>query len=73
LNRLNIDETSGAFAKEMTYLIPLDILGNTRSTPPDLGAYQNKSFPKSYFSCEEHLFLYFSTTFPVNTWHTVIL
>jgi hypothetical protein len=24
--------------------IPLDILGNTRSTPPDLGAYQNKSF-----------------------------
>jgi hypothetical protein len=43
LNRLNIDETSGAFGNS-TYLIPLDILGNTRSTPPDLGAYQNKSF-----------------------------
>jgi hypothetical protein len=42
---LNIDETSGAFAKgNSAYLIPLDILGNTRSTPPDLGAYQNKSF-----------------------------
>jgi hypothetical protein len=44
LNRLNIDETSGAFKKNSTYLIPLDILGNT--LPPDLGAYQNKSFPK---------------------------
>jgi hypothetical protein len=44
LNRLNIDETSGAFKRKFTYLIPLDILGNTRSTPPDLGAYQNKSF-----------------------------
>jgi hypothetical protein len=47
LNRLNIDETSGAFAKgNSAYLIPLDILGNTRTTPPDLGAYQNKPFPK---------------------------
>jgi hypothetical protein len=27
-------------------LIPLDILGNTRTLPPDLGAYQNKPFPK---------------------------
>jgi hypothetical protein len=44
LNRLNIDETSGAAKGNSTYLIPLDILGNTRSTPPDLGAYQNKSF-----------------------------
>jgi hypothetical protein len=47
LNKLNIDETSGAFAKgNSAYLIPLDIIGNTRTTPPDLGAYQNKPFPK---------------------------
>ncbi|MEZ7500577.1 hypothetical protein QO200_17805 [Flavobacterium sp. Arc3] len=47
LNKLNIDETSGAFAKgNSAYLIPLDILGNTRTTPPDLGAYQNMEFPK---------------------------
>jgi hypothetical protein len=46
-NKLNIDDTSGAFAKgNSAYLIPLDILGNTRTTPPDLGAYQNKPFPK---------------------------
>ncbi len=46
-NKLNIDETSAAFAKgNSTYLIPLDILGNTRTLPPDLGAYQNKTFPK---------------------------
>ena len=46
-NKLNIDETSAAFAKgNATYLIPLDILGNTRTLPPDLGAYQNKPFPK---------------------------
>jgi hypothetical protein len=46
LNRLNIDETSGAFSKgNSTYLIPLDIL-EIRATPPDLGAYQNKSFSK---------------------------
>jgi hypothetical protein len=43
LNRLNIDETSGFTKGNSTYLIPLDILGNTRYTP-DLGAYQNKSF-----------------------------
>ncbi|RTY87670.1 hypothetical protein [Flavobacterium sp. RSP15] len=46
-NKFNINETSAAFAKgNTTYLIPLDITGNTRSLPPDLGAYQNKVFPK---------------------------
>ena len=47
LNQLNIDETSAAFQKgNSTYLIPLDIIGNSRTLPPDLGAYQNKTFPK---------------------------
>jgi hypothetical protein len=47
LNRLNIDGTSSAVAKgNSSFLIPIDILGNTRSTPPDLGAYQNKPFSK---------------------------
>ena len=46
-NKFNIDETSAAFAKgNSAYLIPLDIIGNTRTLPPDLGAYQNKVFPK---------------------------
>jgi hypothetical protein len=46
-NSLTIDNTSSAFAKgNSTYLIPLDIKGNTRTLPPDLGAYQNKPFPK---------------------------
>jgi hypothetical protein len=46
-NKLNIDETSAAFAKgNSAYLIPLDIIGNTRTLPPDLGAYQSKPFPK---------------------------
>lgn len=46
-NKLNIDNTSAAFAKgSATYLVPLDIIGNTRTLPPDLGAYQNKTFPK---------------------------
>ena len=46
-NKLNIDDTSAAFAKgNSDYLIPLDILGNTRSLPPDLGAYQSKTFVK---------------------------
>ena len=46
-NKLNIDETSAAFAKgNSTFLIPLDIIGNTRSLPPDLGAFQNRPFPK---------------------------
>ena len=47
LNKFNIDETSAAFAKgNSAYLIPLDITGNTRTLPPDLGAYKNKVFPK---------------------------
>jgi len=46
-NKLNIDDTSAAFAKgNSTYLIPFDVIGNTRTLPPDLGAYQNKPFPK---------------------------
>ena len=46
-NKLNIDETSAAFAKgNATYLVPFDILENTRTLPPDLGAYQSKTFPK---------------------------
>ena len=46
-NKLNIDNTSAAFAKgNATYLVPLDVIGNTRTLPPDLGAYQNKTFPK---------------------------
>jgi hypothetical protein len=45
-NKFNIEDTSAAFAKgDATYLIPLDIMGNTRTLPPDLGAYQNKPFP----------------------------
>lgn len=44
-NKLNIDETSGAFTKgDAAYLIPLDILGSSRTLPPDLGAYQSKEF-----------------------------
>jgi len=46
-NKFNIDNTSGAFAKgNQTYSIPLDIIGNTRTSPPDLGAYQSAAFPK---------------------------
>jgi hypothetical protein len=46
-NKLNIDDTSAAFAKGNTsYLINQDIIGNTRTIPPDLGAFQNKVFPK---------------------------
>ena len=46
-NKFNIEETSAAFAKgDAAYLIPLDIMGKTRTLPPDLGAYQNKLFPK---------------------------
>ncbi len=44
-NKLNIDATSAAFAKGNTsYLIPFDILGTTRTLPPDLGAYQSNPF-----------------------------
>jgi hypothetical protein len=46
-NKLNIDNTSAAFAKgNPAYLIPLDINGKTRTSPPDLGAYQSMAFPK---------------------------
>ena len=46
-NKFNIDASSSAFAKgNSAYLIPLDIIGNTRTLPPDLGAYQSKAFPK---------------------------
>ncbi len=46
-NKLNIDKTSAAFAKgNQAYIIPLDILGITRTSPPDLGAYQSQDFPK---------------------------
>jgi hypothetical protein len=48
INNFNIDNTSSAFAKgNPAYLIPQDILGITRTLPPDLGAYQSKPFPKS--------------------------
>lgn len=47
INNFTIDDTSSAFAKgNPAYLIPLDILGVTRTLPPDLGAYQSKPFPK---------------------------
>jgi hypothetical protein len=46
-NKLNIDETSAAFQKgNASYRIPNDILGNIRTTTPDLGAYQSAPFPK---------------------------
>ncbi|KDN54026.1 hypothetical protein [Flavobacterium seoulense] len=46
-NKLNIDNTSAAFAKgNPVYAIPLDINGKTRTSPPDLGAYQSMAFPK---------------------------
>jgi hypothetical protein len=46
-NKFNIDQTSAAFAKgNQAYIIPVDILGNTRTSPPDLGAYQSKDFVK---------------------------
>ena len=45
-NKLNISATSAAFAKgNAAYLITKDILGTTRSLPPDLGAYKNAPFP----------------------------
>lgn len=47
INKFNIDSNSPVVSKgNSIYLIPLDILGSTRTTPPDLGAYQNKPFPK---------------------------
>lgn len=47
INNFNINNSSPASAKgNSAYLIPLDILGISRTLPPDLGAYQNKPFPK---------------------------
>ncbi|WP_281335929.1 hypothetical protein [Flavobacterium eburneipallidum] len=47
INNFTIENSSPAFAKgNPAYLIPLDIIGNTRTLPPDLGAYQTKDFPK---------------------------
>lgn len=47
LNNFRIDNSSAAFAKgSNAYLVPLDILGNSRSLPPDLGAYQSSPFTK---------------------------
>lgn len=47
-NKFNIDNTSAAFAKgNQAYLIPQDIIGITRTSPPDLGAYQNAAFLKA--------------------------
>ncbi|MFA9188689.1 hypothetical protein AAGV33_15410 [Flavobacterium sp. FBOR7N2.3] len=46
-NKLDIDNTSAAFAKgNPAYSIPLDINGKTRTSPPDLGAYQSMDFPE---------------------------
>ncbi|MEP6804026.1 MAG: hypothetical protein ABI892_05860 [Flavobacterium sp.] len=46
-NKLNIDNNSAAFAKgNQAYIIPIDIIGKTRTSPPDLGAYQSAAFPK---------------------------
>jgi hypothetical protein len=47
-NKLNIDNSSSAFEKgNSSYLVPLDIIGNNRLLPPDLGAYQSKEFPEN--------------------------
>lgn len=46
-NQFNIDDTSSAYAKgNAEYRVPIDIIGNTRTFTPDLGAYQSKPFPK---------------------------
>jgi hypothetical protein len=46
-NKLNINTTSASFAKgNQAYIIPLDIIGAARTSPPDLGAYQSAVFPK---------------------------
>lgn len=45
INKFNINSASPAVAKgNALYLVPLDIIGNTRTATPDLGAYQNKPF-----------------------------
>ena len=47
-NKLNIDDTSGAFeAGNPLYLVIKDVLGNNRNpNKPDIGAYANKPFPQ---------------------------
>ncbi len=46
-NKLNIKETSAAIGLGSTnYFVPLDILGVSRTSPPDLGAYQNAAQPE---------------------------
>lgn len=46
LNKFNISATSAAFEKgNSSYLIPFDIIGKSRTSPPDLGAYQSMPFP----------------------------
>ena len=46
-NKLFIDDTSGVVGKgSNSFYIEKDILNRTRSTPPDLGAYQNAPFPE---------------------------
>ena len=46
-NKLNIKETSAAIGLgSANYLVPLDILGTSRTIPPDLGAYQNAIQPE---------------------------
>ena len=48
INNFNLDNTSSAFAKgNSANTIPVDIVGITRTLPPDLGAYQNNPFPKT--------------------------
>jgi hypothetical protein len=37
------------------YLIPLDILGNTRTLPPDLKYYQNKLLLNSLYKVRKQL------------------
>jgi hypothetical protein len=47
LNKFNIDNSSPAFEQgSPSYIVPNDILGRTRTSPPDLGAYQNEVFPE---------------------------
>ena len=46
-NKLNIKETSSAIGLgSINYMVPLDILGVSRTSPPDLGAYQNAVQPE---------------------------
>lgn len=44
-NRLNIEHSSAANGKAIPGLVPIDILGKTRSQSPDIGAYESIAFP----------------------------